>query len=181
MLSFIDQRQRIIPPKNLGNKDQRQRNLTPINLGNNGKRQRNLLPINLGNDDQRQRYPSPITLGNKYQRQRYVQNPQIISNNQMIISNNSFYRRPENSNQQNNNGNINNLLRVIPSFSDVLNPFRNPYLRNKINILCGASVRLPKTKINNISSLDLEKRRCTICLCYYIIRDNDIILPYIHM
>ena len=37
------------------------------------------------------------------------------------------------------------------------------------------------TKIDNISSLDPEKKNCTICLCDYINGDKVIILPCIHM
>ena len=37
------------------------------------------------------------------------------------------------------------------------------------------------TKIDNISSLDPEKKNCTICLCDYINGDKVVNLPCIHM
>jgi len=147
--------------------------------------------INLENSFRRLRDPSPINhlINRRQQQQRHEQSPQIIGHNQRTISNNNFHRGPENNNQQNNNRNRNrnNLLINIPSFrnEDIFHNrlihLRDRSLGNITNNYHGGSERLSETKLDNISSLDPEKRRCIICLCDYINGDNVIILPCIHM
>jgi len=166
--------------------------------------QNNLNQNQIGRPLRNLRYREPSANNNRHNNnrinQRNNQSPQM-RNNQMTISNNNFYRRQENNNQynninrynnnnyrnNNNNRNRNNLLINIPSFrnEDIfhnrLNQLRYRGLRNNINNRRELNVRLPETKIDNIYSLDPEKRRCTICLCDFIHGDNVIILPCIHM
>ena len=151
----------------------------------NHQRLRGQSPINL----QIQRDPSPFNRQNN--NQRIQLNHQITqpNNNQMAISNNNFHRRIDNRNQQNNNRNRHNLVVDIPSFRNE-DIFHNRLIQHRLirNIQPNENNRphvnianLPVTKIDNISSLDPEKKICTICLCDYIIGDNVIILPCIHM
>ena len=116
-----------------------------------------------------------------------IQNPQP-NNNQMPILNFDFNRIEENNNRLNNNRNRNNFVADIPSFRNE-NIFHNRLnqINRRIQLIRNNSrrvnnnVSLPETKLDNISSLDSEKKRCLICLCDYIIGDKVINLPCIHM
>lgn len=143
------------------------------------QRLRDRLGINYHNNNRRQ------------QQRNNNQSPQIVRNNQMAISNANFHARQEYNNPQNNNRNRNNLVVDIPSFrnEDIFHNRLNQLrlqrnitsLNNVNNRRRGDNVRLPVSKIDNVSLLDPEKRNCSICLCDFITGDKVTTLPCIHM
>jgi hypothetical protein len=137
------------------------------------------------------RNPSPLNRQNNNQSPRRNNQNRQPNNNQMNIPNNNVNRRQGNNNRQNNNTNRNrnNLVVDIPSFrnEDIFHNRLNQLRLNRnfqadvINRRRVRNMSLPETKIDNISSLDSDRKSCSICLCDYIIGDTVIILPCIHM
>lgn len=161
-----------------------------INKGRNRNDNRNLRhnylnnQINSNNSYNRQRSPSP-TFFQESNENNHQENEQFrIPNFPFIIIRRRTNNNEENINQgTNSNNQLNRNLNLMNSnvfFINFLNLIQNlnkkehPTDKNVLD-------SLPTTKIEDVSKLDQEQKKCTICLEEYQKGEELIVLPCIHL